>query len=165
MLKRITAALLAAGLAAGLAACGSDQAETSSAAGESSSPAASTTAITGMKIGETGASINANVTVTAAGKAADGTFYVDITIENAGITNHELSISQRFHLLNAQREKVTVKSFTAADGTDMNGKLLTPGQKISGRAVFALPEGFTAAAFTYTFDIMGFGLFTYLIEA
>lgn len=165
MFKRIIATLLAAGLAAGLAACGGDPAENSSVSPQSSSPAASTPAITGMKIGETGTSISTTVTVTDAGTADDGTFYVDITIENVGLINHELSISQRFHLLNAQREKVTVKSFTADDGTDQNGKLLTPGQKLSGRAVFELPEGFTVAAFTYTYDINGFGLFTYLIES
>lgn len=158
MRKKIIAVILAAGLAAGLTACGADPAKGSSA------PAASTTALSGMKVGETGTSISTNVTVTAAGEADDGSFYVDITIENVGMVNHELSIAQRFHLLNAQREKVTVKSFIAGDGADLAGKLLTPGQKVSGRAVFELPEGFTVAAFTYTFDIMGFGLFTYLME-
>ena len=163
MRKRIIAVILAAGIAAGLAACGADPAKGSSA-GQTSSPAASTTPLSGMKVGETGTSVSTNVTVTAADMAADGSFYVDITIENVGLVNHELSITQRFHLLNAQREKVTVKSFADEDGADLSGKLLTPGQKVSGRAVFAPPEGFAVAAFTYTFDIMGFGLFTYLIE-
>lgn len=55
-------------------------------------------------------------------------------------------------------------SSLSADGVDLNGKSLASGDSITAEAVFTLPEGFQPVNFTYTYDIMGFGIFTYRLD-
>lgn len=128
--------------------------------------------LNGMAIGEKGTSINIETIVSAIGKDEDKKpaksgetyYYVEITIKNIGTLVHDMSISQRFHLLNASREKVYIESFITVDGRDMNGAKLATGESVTGRALFSVPENFAVMAFTYTFDINGFGIFTYLAK-
>lgn len=152
--------------------CGENNDKVSESSSSSSSTSGSAVKpITGKQIGETQKSVSNEVSVTAAGKLTDKTpsnpdsyyFYVDIKIKNISSYTQDMTIMQRFHLLNSLRKKTTVESFTASDGTDLSSKKLMSGDEAEGRALFAVPNDFEIAAFTYTYDINGFGVFTYLI--
>ncbi len=137
-----------------------------------SSKATSRQSLSGLSIGEAGVSINIEVFVTGIGEAEDITptesgnsiYYVDLTIKNIGTADYEMSIQQRFHLLDDNRLKINVDSFISSDGTDLNGTKLLSGESVTGRALFTVPDQFKVAAFTYTFDINGFGIFTYIFD-
>lgn len=123
--------------------------------------------ITGKNIGETGTSMYAVVTVTGVGTTVvenQELFYVDITIENVSGNVYDMRIRDRFHLMDAKRYRTDVKSFVDDEGESIAGVRLDDGESIEGRALFVIPEGFEVAAFTYTFDFMGFGIFTYIID-
>jgi len=124
--------------------------------------------ITGLNIGETGTSLNVEIKVTDAGLLeTDGgsarKYFVDFSIRNIGLLKHELSADQRLHLLNAERERVVVDSLTDKDGADISGLIMKEGESVDVVAVFILPDDYVVKAFTYTFDIMGFGLLTYVL--
>lgn len=145
--------------------CGSGQ-ETSSQSGTSNAGEVSRAVFKGYAINEKAEAINISATVTGMGymEDADDVFYVDIVIQNTGTTQYSMSAPQRFHLLNYSREKLTVKSVTDENGNDVSAAKLSPGESISVRALFDRDGSFEVAAFTYTYDIMGFGIFTFPVN-
>lgn len=129
-------------------------------------PPVSTTAahsIKGMAMGRSAESLFVDFQATAA--ARNGTVYtVDFTMTNVAAAPHDYSITQRIKLLDAARTGVTAARLTDRDtGADLNGKSLESGQTVHARASFTLPDGYQPVAFAYTYDIMGFGIFTYLL--
>ena len=90
--------------------------------------------------------------------------YVEYTLVNISLIDHPHNLSQRLHLLDGNRRNLAAISLTGADGQDLIGQKLKPQESVSARALFEVPGDFVPVAFTYTYDVNGFGIFTYLID-
>ena len=148
----------------------------SSSAAETTAPPAPTTTeapppptttaptVSGMAAGEKATSQTVEFTMLSARKDPNNSRYlVTFTLKNLDALEHPYTYAQRLHLLAADKTRIPASSLSA-DGVDLNGKSLASGDSITAEAVFTLPEGFQPVNFTYTYDIMGFGIFTYRLD-
>lgn len=130
-------------------------------------PPPTTTAPTasGMAAGEKATSQTVEFTMLSARKDPNNSsrYLVTFTLKNLDALEHPYTYAQRLHLLAADKTRIPASSLSA-DGVDLNGKSLASGDSITAEAVFTLPEGFQPVNFTYTYDIMGFGIFTYRLD-
>lgn len=149
----------------------------SSSAAETTAPSAPTTTeapppptttaptVSGMAAGEKATSQTVEFTMLSARKDPNNSsrYLVTFTLKNLDALEHPYTYAQRLHLLAADKTRIPASSLSA-DGVDLNGKSLASGDSITAEAVFTLPEGFQPVNFTYTYDIMGFGIFTYRLD-
>lgn len=149
----------------------------SSSAAETTAPPAPTTTeapppptttaptVSGMAAGEKATSQTVEFTMLSARKDPNNSsrYLVTFTLKNLDALEHPYTYAQRLHLLAADKTRIPASSLSA-DGVDLNGKSLASGDSITAEAVFTLPEGFQPVNFTYTYDIMGFGIFTYRLD-
>lgn len=139
----------------------------SSAAPQTSAPPSTTVppVVDGMDIGETAVSQTVEFTLLSAERDPEDAsrYLVTFTLKNIGTQEHPYTYAQRLHLLDTEKSRIAASALTA-DGEDLTGLALAPGDSVTAQAVFFLPDDFRLCNFTYTYDIMGFGLFTYRLD-
>ena len=122
--------------------------------------------VDGMDIGETAVSQTVEFTLLSAERDPEDAsrYLVTFTLKNIDSQEHPYTYAQRLHLLDAEKSRIAASALSAGE-EDLTGLALAPGDSITAQAVFSLPDDFQPSSFTYTYDIMGFGLFTYRLDS
>lgn len=135
----------------------------SSSAPPTSSPSTSQTPDNRVKIGETFSEQDVVVTVYSITESA-GEVAVKIYVKNTSVSPHPVNMVQRYHLVNADGERISAVRIEDLTGADVRTKTLATGESLEATAYFTPFAGFDPVTFSYTYDIMGFRSVRYKIK-
>ena len=148
------------------AAASSSQTQTSSSASKAASKAASSAsssqssskAASQPKENDIGKAVEKEyytVTVHTAAKVSD-TYEVTLTLKYSGPGTHPLSAPERFFIIDAEKNNISVTNIYDENGESLTGSSLNSGESRKIKAVFKLTNGFSPDVFRYVFNINGF---------